>query len=84
MARYQSLNDAQKHALDEAEAALTKAYDDARAKLRAAGLGPRDQSEGGSFRCLRCDCEGFQRAPGGGLRCARPGCGHSFFRHDVF
>jgi hypothetical protein len=83
MAGKRTLNAAQTEALDESEASLTKAYDEAREKLRAAGFGAEDQPNG-SFGCLRCDCEGFRRPPGGGLRCAQPGCGHSFFRHDVW
>ena len=84
MARKRVLNDAQTKALDESEAYLTKAYEEARGKLRAAGFSSEEQPANGSFECLRCDCEGFQRPTGGGLRCARSGCGHSFFRHDVW
>ena len=84
MPRQKTINDAQSKVLDDAEANLTKAYEQARADLRAAGFGSDEASEGGAFECLRCDCEGFERPTGGGLRCARSGCGHSFFRHDVF
>jgi hypothetical protein len=35
--------------------------------------------------CLRCDCDSFVSAPPGrpAGRCARPGCGHPLFSHDV-
>jgi hypothetical protein len=77
------LTDEQRKVLDEVEADLTRAFEAARAKKSAANFpGPTN----GSFQCLSCDCEGFvssnTRPPR--LFCARPGCGHSFFRHDVF
>lgn len=35
--------------------------------------------------CLRCECDSFVSAQPGrpAGRCARPGCGHSFFSHDI-
>jgi hypothetical protein len=79
MSRKSVLTDVQRKALDEADAGLTRFFDEANAKLSAAGLGR--QGADGDARCLRCDCDGYLQ--GHGLKCKRPGCGHSFTSHDV-
>lgn len=70
----------QRKILDEADANITRAYQDAREKLSAAGW-PEPTNE--STECLVCDCEEF--LPAHGIhRCARPRCGHSIIRHVGF
>lgn len=78
-----NLTSAQKKALKQAATTLDRAYADARRALRAAGIVRPDE---GSTACLappRGHCRSF-KPPRTGIRCARPGCGHSFARHDVF
>lgn len=74
----------EERALDEAEAILGEALDKARTRLRAVGFGDHAPPEEGDFSCTQCGCEHFQRPASSGLKCRRPGCGHSFFRHRVF
>ena len=76
------LTDAQLKALDEAEAIMTRALDEARAKISRGG-----GARGWESRCLvgpADHCEAFVQPAGGGLKCKRSGCGHFFTRHDVF
>jgi hypothetical protein len=80
------LTEEQRKILDEADAAVTRTYQEIRAKLLAAGW---PEPTNGSSQCLVCDCEAFlppTPGPGHGnpLLCARSRCGHSFIRHDVF
>jgi hypothetical protein len=82
-----TLTPAQYAALDEADAALTKLFDESAKKRASAGLRTDD---GGAF-CLRCSCENFitRDANHGGLglpptACGRAGCGHLFTSHNVF
>jgi hypothetical protein len=74
--------------LDEVEATLKRAFDEARRRLSAVGVA-RDS---GDFGCLRCSCEFFlarspeglepgAEFPGGG--CMRIGCGHLFTSHNI-
>jgi hypothetical protein len=83
--RAYKLTDAQFKALDDAEAIMTRAFDEARAKISAAGV-PGE----GSTRCLvgPPHCDAFVQPTGGSgadrLKCKRQGCGHFFTRHDVF
>ena len=76
------LTSAQKKVLKDASASLDRAYAEARKTLRAAGIPPQ---EGGTVCLLppRFHCKSF-KPPVRGFRCARPGCGHPFTRHDVF
>ena len=77
------LTSAQKKALKGAQAHLAKAYAQARKRLSAAGI----RNENGGTACLASPlghCKAFKQPTSPGLRCARPRCGHSFFRHDVF
>jgi hypothetical protein len=87
-----SLNAEQLKALDEVQATLTRAFDEARAQLEAAGLG-RERAEQGAF-CFRCNCDQFDPHLPFGLDigsedhpfnpCMRLGCGHSFLDHYVY
>jgi len=72
----------QKKALKDAAASLDQAYAEARKGLSAAGV---VSNEGGTACLLppRGHCRSF-KVPRQGIRCARPGCGHSFAKHDVF
>ena len=79
-----TLTDEQRKVLDNVESSLSKALEDASARMAGAGFDPNEPPTNGSFGCLRCDCEGFRGGPGITVRCRTPGCGHSFFSHDVF
>lgn len=74
----------EREALDEAEAILGEALERARTRLRAAGVEHNPPREDGDFGCDLCDCAHFQRSGPTSLKCKRPSCGHSFFRHRVF
>ena len=79
-----ALTSAQSKVLKKAAASLDRAYAQARRELAAAGIPP---TENGGTRCLappRGHCRAFKAPQGQGIRCARPGCGHLFSRHDVF
>ncbi len=81
MALKRTLTADQQKVLDDTEASFVRAYEEAKAKLSAAGFDCGPGSTNGSFQCFRCDCEGYLRGPG--LKCKRPGCGHGFTSHDV-
>jgi hypothetical protein len=74
----------QRKALKDASATMARAYAEARRILSAADF----ERDNGDTRCLQPDnghCPFFQRPKHGPfIRCARPRCGHSFFRHNVF
>ncbi len=77
------LTSTQSKALRKATTSLDRAYAAARKTLSAAGIERVDDS---GLRCLASPpghCRAF-KPPRQGIRCARPGCGHSFARHDVF
>src|SRR5262245_52536679 len=78
-----ALTSAQLKALKSAAARMAGAHTQARKSLAAAGFEP----ENGSTGCLAPPsghCKSFKQPATPSLRCTRPGCGHSFFRHDVF
>ena len=81
------LTDVQAKALDEADSILERAFNEASGRVRAQRE-PGEPDPGGFARCLRCDCESYVAPTGSSghtsLSCKRPGCGHSFFSHDVF
>ena len=78
----------QREVLDEAEAILAQAFDEARAKLSTI----REVDELGFSRCLRCSCEFFvsrnpDTIPGAEaplMACMRIGCRHLFASHKFF
>jgi hypothetical protein len=73
----------QRRALSAAAASLDRAYAAARKMLLDMGI---ERNEEGGTKCLappRGHCPGF-KPPRRGINCARPGCGHSFAKHDVF
>ena len=80
------LTSAQRKVLKEAGASVDQAYAAARRAVLAAGIQRGDEGEGTA--CLlapRGHCRSFQPPRRGvSIRCARPGCGHSFTKHDVF
>jgi hypothetical protein len=76
----QNLTAEQTDVFNDVETTLTRAFDEARSRLTAAG-----------FRCvvdftsgILCVCEGFIHQQGTSLICKRPTCRHSFFRHNVW
>jgi hypothetical protein len=81
----------EKAAFAEVEESMTRAFDEARARLAQAGV--RRELEQGSF-CFKCSCEGFLRKDplgldlGGGDHPARPClrgvCGHAFMSHYIY
>ena len=81
----QVLTSDQRKALNDAGTIMAQAYADARKKLSDVGF---KRNQEGSTACLAPPsghCKFFvppQQGPA--IRCARRGCGHSFFRHDVF
>jgi hypothetical protein len=76
------LTSAQRKVLREAAASVNRAYSEARKAVAAAGI-RRDQDETFCLQPPRNHCPSF-KPPRQGFRCARPRCGHSFFRHNVF
>jgi hypothetical protein len=64
---------------DQIEPTLVRAFDEARAKLAAAGFKADDDT----MSCTRCDCDQFIHRQGSN-NCGRATCGHSFFRHNVW
>jgi hypothetical protein len=64
--------------LYEADAVLTKAFEEAREILKRA----RFIAEPGDWGCEECDCASFQGRPG--LPCTRHNCGHRFGLHRVY
>ena len=80
------LTSAQKKVLREAAASLDQAYATARKAISAAKIERPD--DGGSTACLQPPtghCKSFMPPKKGpSIRCVRPGCGHSFAKHDVF
>ena len=75
-----TLTEAQTKALDEADSIFDRALKEATEKIRIV----RGDTNNESFtHCLRCDCE-FYMMPQSGSTCARFGCRHPFFSHDVF
>jgi hypothetical protein len=77
------LTDDQLKIIDEVGARVERAFEEAREQLRTARI--FDGDEGGSTRCLVCDCAsyvfpGARRPP----VCDRNGCRHAFTRHDVW
>jgi len=77
------LTTAQRNVLKNAAASLDRAYAQARKKVAAAGI--RRNEEDSTF-CLaspRGHCGSF-KPPKHGFKCARPGCGHFFSKHNVF
>jgi hypothetical protein len=82
MARQESdgITREQRKALKDASSGLDRAYADALAKVKAAGIEIDD-----STFCKvapRNHCRSF-RPPQRGSRCARPGCGHLFSQHHL-
>jgi hypothetical protein len=71
--------------LEPAIAKLEGAFDELHNELARIGRPVDPDAEPGSTRCLfpGCKCQGF-RFGGSALACKTPGCGHRFFRHDVF
>jgi hypothetical protein len=74
----------QRKALSDASASMARAYAEARRSLSIAGV-QRDEEGTSCLAPPSGHCKSFlppKRPPF--IRCARPRCGHSFFRHDVF
>jgi len=76
----QNLTPEQTDVFNDVETKLTRAFDEARSRLTAAGF----RSEDDFTSCPVCDCEGFIHQQGTSLICKRPTCRHSFFRHNVW
>ena len=76
MAAKRVVNDVQRKALDEADAIFGRAYEEAAAKLAAAGLRlPADESQDTS--CISCECSGYMFGGIPPSRCKRRSCRHS-------
>ena len=80
----------QMNVIEEVDASLTRAFDEARVKLEIAGV--RRGAEQGAF-CFQCGCEQFEPHLPFGLDwggdhpfnpCMRLGCGHAFTKHYVY
>lgn len=74
-----SLTTDQLKIFDEIENKLHPAIDEARAKLSAAGISGEEET----LYCMLCDCNEFVHRTGSN-NCGRSGCGHSWFRHNVW
>jgi hypothetical protein len=82
------LTDEQRKQLEPILNQIERGFDDLSNKLAEMGVPP---DEGPFTRCLAllpdhrtCACQSFvQPQHGPPWRCARPGCGHPFTRHDV-
>jgi hypothetical protein len=77
--------------LDEVEATLGHAFDEARARLSMVGVS-RESGGSGGFGCLRCSCEFFLSRNPEGLEpgsefppgaCMRLGCAHRLTSHNI-
>jgi hypothetical protein len=73
------LTEAQRKALDEADAIFGRAYEQVASKLDAAGL--RLPGEHQTSSCISCDCPEFMPGDKPG-RCKRPYCQHSRTLHN--
>jgi hypothetical protein len=74
----------QRRALKDASAGIVRAYAEARRSLSAVGL-ERDDEGTPCLSPPSGHCKSFvppRRPPF--IRCARPRCGHSLFRHNIF
>ena len=78
MAR-RTLTDAQTKVFDEVERTLNDAFLNARAQIAGAGF----RADENTIFCTLCDCDDFVPKRGS-VACGRNGCGHSFFRHNVW
>ena len=76
MAANRVVNDAQRKALDEADAIFGRAYDEAAAKLAAAGLRLPEDDEPQDTSCISCECSEFMFGGDSG-KCKRRSCQHS-------
>jgi hypothetical protein len=77
------LTSAQRRVLKDAAASLNRAYAQARKKIAAAGIRRNEEDTTFCLASPRGHCASF-KPPKHGFRCARPGCGHFFSRHNVF
>jgi hypothetical protein len=77
------LTAAQRNVLKNAAASLDRAYAEARRKVAAAGIRRNDEDSTFCLASPRGHCRSF-KSPKHGFKCARPGCGHFFSKHNVF
>jgi hypothetical protein len=76
---YPTLTAEQKKVFDEVERTLSGPFENARAKIAAAAF----HADKDTLYCTLCSCDEFQHQSGSST-CRRPGCGHSWFRHNVW
>jgi hypothetical protein len=77
MAAKRVVNDAQRKALDEADAIFGKAYEEAAVKLAAAGLRLPEDGDPQDTSCIACDCSGYMFGGTPPGTCKRQSCRHS-------
>ncbi|MGW1995290.1 DUF6422 family protein [Embleya sp. NPDC001921] len=78
------LTEEQQKVVDDAVTSVAEAYNDARSRVRAAGVNP---DGGGGTPCRLCGCASFVLGGDGLDECNRfspTRCGHDWGVHDVF